>query len=363
MKETRCICKVITPMFMTGADGRTPELRPSEFKGMMRFWWRAIKAEDKIDKLQKEEAKLFGGTGNGERKSKISIKVIYNSKELEEKFIGENIKNEFIKSKNYGLAYLFYSTFSLKARGEPVIRKYIKPDFPFQINFSSFDEKALKEALASFWLSVYLGGFGTRARRGGGNISIEKVEGNTFTIDFIPEGASTKGELWRWFVKNVNRVKETIPTGTLCRKYSNLKEAFVFILDCKPYWTEALNFIGNEYKSFREKKKSDVWRTPAFGMPVMHRRFRKFRERFVPYKGNRRLSERRSSPLIFKVIKAENLYFPIIVKLSGDIVYDGGIGREERQDKWSLISKRSIDDSILDEFLNSLKDKVEVKIE
>ncbi len=37
MREIKFVCKVITPMFMTGADGRTPELRPSEFKGMMYF--------------------------------------------------------------------------------------------------------------------------------------------------------------------------------------------------------------------------------------------------------------------------------------------------------------------------------------
>jgi len=362
MKETKFVCKVITPMFMGGADSRTPELRPSEFKGMMRFWWRAIKAEDNIEKLRKEEVKLFGGTGEREGKSRVNIRLVYNLKELEEKFIGENIKNEFIKTQNYGLAYLLYSTFSLKARGKPIIREYIKPDFSFQINFSSFDEKVLKQTLASFWLSVHLGGFGTRARRGGGNISIEKVEGNTFAIDFIPKGLRTKTELKRWFIKNVNRIKEIIPMGVRCRKYSNLKEASIFIFDCKTNWVEALNFIGNEYKSFREKKRN-VWRTPAFGMPVMHRGFRmhrRFRERFVPYKGNRRLSERRSSPLIFKIIKAESLYFPIIVKVSGDIVYHGRIGREVGQ---NLKELRSVDDSILDEFLNSLKNKVEVKIE
>lgn len=48
---------------MAGADGRTPELGPSEFKGMMRFWWRAVKAEDDIAKLKKEENGIFGGTG------------------------------------------------------------------------------------------------------------------------------------------------------------------------------------------------------------------------------------------------------------------------------------------------------------
>ena len=35
-------CESVTPMFMYGADGKTPELRPASVKGVMRFWWRAI---------------------------------------------------------------------------------------------------------------------------------------------------------------------------------------------------------------------------------------------------------------------------------------------------------------------------------
>jgi len=363
MNEIKFVCKVITPMFMAGADGRVPELRPSEFKGMIRFWWRAIKAEDNIDKLRKEEAKLFGGTGKGEGKSKVGIRLLWDQTKFE-KNIGNNVKKKFIMQ-NDGLSYLLYSTFSLKAKGEPIIRKYIKPEFSFQISFSSFNEKDLSQTLASFWLSVYLGGFGTRARRGGGNLSIEKADGNSFTIEFTPKELKTKEELKKWVGKNINKIKEMIPMGTGCRKYSNLKGASVFIFDPKNNWINALNFLGEEFRKFREQKKSDIiWRTPAFGMPVMHNRFKK---RFVPYKGDERLSDRRSSPLIFKVIKAESLYFPVIVKLSGDIVYGGKVAKEQKQDnKWKFAFQKDIKDingSILDEFLGSLKNKEEVKIE
>ncbi|MGC8872690.1 MAG: type III-B CRISPR module RAMP protein Cmr1, partial [Caldimicrobium sp.] len=73
MKKVILKCKIITPMFMAGADRSNPELRPSEFKGMMRFWWRAIRAESDIEKLKKEEAEIFGGTGEKEGKSKVRI--------------------------------------------------------------------------------------------------------------------------------------------------------------------------------------------------------------------------------------------------------------------------------------------------
>ncbi|MEO0284585.1 MAG: type III-B CRISPR module RAMP protein Cmr1, partial [candidate division WOR-3 bacterium] len=92
-------CRVITPMFMAGGDGRTPELRPSEFKGMMRWWWRAIRAEEDIKKLREEECKIFGGTGEGMGKSKIKITV-----RPERISYGDNVRDEIM---NYeGLKYL-----------------------------------------------------------------------------------------------------------------------------------------------------------------------------------------------------------------------------------------------------------------
>jgi len=49
--------ETITPLFMAGADGITPELRPPSFKGMMRFWWRAMRADNDWKQLAKDEAK------------------------------------------------------------------------------------------------------------------------------------------------------------------------------------------------------------------------------------------------------------------------------------------------------------------
>jgi CRISPR-associated protein Cmr1 len=45
MEKITFECEIITPMFMYGGDGKTLELRPSEFKGMLRFWWRALHPE------------------------------------------------------------------------------------------------------------------------------------------------------------------------------------------------------------------------------------------------------------------------------------------------------------------------------
>lgn len=68
-------CETITPMFMAGADGKTPELRPPSIKGAMRFWWRAMNGHLGLDELRKQEAAIFGGTGENVGKSFFNLRV------------------------------------------------------------------------------------------------------------------------------------------------------------------------------------------------------------------------------------------------------------------------------------------------
>ena len=82
-------CETITPMFMYGADGKTPELRPASIKGVMRFWWRAIHGHLKLKDLKEQEGEIFGDT---DKKSSFSIKI------SKYKGIPQKFKIEFIKS-------------------------------------------------------------------------------------------------------------------------------------------------------------------------------------------------------------------------------------------------------------------------
>jgi CRISPR/Cas system CMR-associated protein Cmr1 (group 7 of RAMP superfamily) len=100
----------------------------------------------------------------------------------------------------------------------------------------------------------------------------------------------------------------------------------------------------------------------AFGMPIMHNGFK---VRMVPYKDGNRISERRASPLIVKVIKLNKLFFPIIIVLSGEIAPQGTVGKEEKNNKqWSKAGENNIKQvnySKVYEFLDLLnKDKPEI---
>ncbi|NER00596.1 MAG: type III-B CRISPR module RAMP protein Cmr1, partial [Cyanothece sp. SIO2G6] len=67
METLTFTCKIITPMFLAGADGKTPELRSASIKGAMRFWWRAVnghvglESQIKREKSDKKETLISAG--------------------------------------------------------------------------------------------------------------------------------------------------------------------------------------------------------------------------------------------------------------------------------------------------------------
>ena len=172
-------CEVITPMFLAGADGQTPELRAPSIKGAMRFWWRAMNGhlvEEKNGKwdystLKKEEGKIFGDT-----KKRSSFNIVVEEVSLMEEF---EFDTEFSKE-------IQYFQYSLVHHNE---RKGIKPGFRFSIQISAFKYEVLKEVVYILWILSHYGGLGTRVRRGAGAFSIEaeydkdRLEG----LDFLDE--------------------------------------------------------------------------------------------------------------------------------------------------------------------------------
>ncbi len=253
--------------------------------------------------------------------------------------------------KDAGLGYLLYSTV-LPGRE----KSFIKESSTFKLNLLSIDEVSFNQALASLWLAIYLGGLGTRARRGGGNIAVKEIPDDNFTeVNFIPRGKNKK-ELKNWFVENLKKIKEIIPSGST-NKYTNLSKGKILIFDAKNDWKGVLNFLGEEFKNFRTGK--DIFEMGSFGMPVMHNHFTM---RLVPYNDkNERISDRFSSPLIFKVIKSEGLYFPMIVRLNCTIEY---VGKERKErEKWKLVDSSSIkpaNDAIIEDFIKRVSNQAEV---
>jgi len=353
VKKILLTCETVTPMFMYGADGKTPELRPSEFKGMMRFWWRAAKGEDNIEKLKNDEVQIFGGVGNSGQKSKMNLRVIFDKKSLHDNIrydlrtdpeLKSNQAGNSFNSKYPGISYLLYSTI-LEGKKTSYVKKYIKDGFSFSVLITSFDQNTYEQVVASFWLAVYLCGFGTRSRRGAGNITINNVAGDEIAgVSFVPK-VEDADHLDEWFKSNLESIRLIFNSGRTS-KYSTLAGSQLLIFNQMETWFEALEHTGGIFADFRRKNRSMLWESAAFGMPIIHRRSR---VKMVPCSTHGKLSDRFSSPVIFKVIKSQNLFFPLVLKLNVNM---DEIGKEEGHD---VCEVRKADMSKVNEFLDLIK--------
>jgi CRISPR-associated protein Cmr1 len=152
-------CEVITPMFLAGADGVTPELRPASIKGALRFWWRAMNGHLSLEQLKKSEGEIFGGTEDGMGRSKIIIRIDEHEKTED----GLKVNND-----------------ALLVPHKPFMKaKAFAPKQEFKIILGLTKEvngMTIEKLADLFWLTCTLGGFGKRTRRGMGSVTIKSYK-------------------------------------------------------------------------------------------------------------------------------------------------------------------------------------------
>ena len=75
--EIEATYRVVTPMFCGGAEPEThAELRLSSFKGVLRFWWRALawsRLGGDLGRIKQHEDALFGSADGGQ--SSVSMRL------------------------------------------------------------------------------------------------------------------------------------------------------------------------------------------------------------------------------------------------------------------------------------------------
>ncbi len=142
-------CETITPMFLSGADGTTPELRAPSIKGALRFWWRAMNGHLSLSELKKQEGEIFGDNNN---RSKFTL---------------------FIKEVNL----IPDNAAPTPHRGYTM--PCIKEGSTFEVILNIPVETKqwnIEKCKALFELTCILGDFGKRARRGMGSVHITNCE-------------------------------------------------------------------------------------------------------------------------------------------------------------------------------------------
>ncbi len=257
--------KVLTPMFMGGADPEgDPELRAASIRGAMRFWFRAIAGAITNDprEIYRLESEVFGNT---DKKSRVVVRVL---KQPSVKSSGETISLKSVGYIGYGL----------RGMGGKPDRKYLDGEGEFEVNFPV---KYKRHIGYIFWFIQNVGGLGARSRKGFGSVRIETDEPEIKNILSLPVDEVLEkekitlhiGELW-----NRDIIKET--TSNFPSLSPELFEYELVKTQLK-YVDAVLKWINKNYNTLRKNN------------------LEKYERKFLGFGGK----NRRSSPLFIRPIK------------------------------------------------------------
>lgn len=161
MEKITFECEVITPMFLAGADGVTPELRAPSIKGALRFWWRALNGDLGLEELKRREGILFGDTG---KRSQVIVRVLKQpeSTRKNEELLPHKSQHNHRSPRE---CYPEDETFSVQ----------IMMPLSIRLNEGLFFTSEMMKSL--FLVASYLGGLGKRSRRGCGSFKVTSING------------------------------------------------------------------------------------------------------------------------------------------------------------------------------------------
>ena len=175
-------CEVLTPMFLAGADGMTPELRPSSIKSAIRFWWRAFNFYPSYEKMLEKETSLFGGIRGEENKglkSPFQIKVIPGKIKYGNKEDYSRPLSKRFKTKLQPMQAINFLAFGIRMGDKQIERDYISAGSTFRIEIkfrANTSEGAFKEIKQAVQRWLFIGNLGSKARNGYGALHCRNME-------------------------------------------------------------------------------------------------------------------------------------------------------------------------------------------
>ncbi len=398
MKKVSITLETVTPLFLSGNDQNAVELRAASIRGQLRYWYRALLGGlgvTRPDRLHELESQVFG---KEERGSPVLVRV----KDI--RWAGGRIKQNSELDLGYdrtkketrrpGLTYLLYST-QLGGNERP----YADVGTTFTLEFSSFNKDAdrvLKLAACALWCWTHLGGIGTRARRGGGDVQVKEVRGGegilaglpNFTMAGVSSPEALKGHLEnglkevRDLVARLNSLATKAPSGSVDFPILHPDYADIWIIQST--WSNALGAmeqVGKQFQQFRHKRNPDypsvlddylkagrspTLQRPAFGLPLQ------FRYRSAP--GKQAMVEtqhftRRASPLLFRFVKLEGgeialvlIYFKASFLPSGEKlrIKDQSKGAKQRPQLFAPPTA-ALQQSLIEQFRDQFGGRLDVR--
>ena len=177
---------VTTPLFGRGSDDQRPELRLPSFKGVLRFWWRALawsRLQGDLAAIQREEDLLFGSAGGGQSRLHMRLAV---PADLAKVALGEILKvprgnrtvGEGARYLGYGVMEAFASRNRRTEAGQ-LTRACLAAPFEFEARMrlreqglSQEQGQSVRDALIALGT---LGSMGSKSRKGYGSLSLRSL--------------------------------------------------------------------------------------------------------------------------------------------------------------------------------------------
>jgi CRISPR-associated protein Cmr1 len=204
-------CKVLTPMFLGGANNQQAHLSAAPFKAALRYWWRVSGVHDTEDpkSLFEQESSFFGAANQEFGKSPVQVRIGAEMppQPSQDAFkytatVGEG------KTSVPALLYLANIGLLKRSRGELAAeRPYFPVDSSFQVHLS-FPSNLLEQLMPALSCFQQLGSVGGRSRNAWGSLEVTpssslgktpvpKAWEHLMRQDF-PTGLGTDGRLLCW---------------------------------------------------------------------------------------------------------------------------------------------------------------------
>ena len=340
MGESRSLTvtlETVTPVFLGGADPRGAlELRAPAFRGVMRYWLRALVGVDNEQTMRKHEEHLFGVGGDEAAASAVSLRLSLPPNLPQQPY------TELTKGR-VGTGYLWFAARATKHEQE---RHAIMPTsftLTLAVRRSKEPERDLEQVAAVLWVLTRLGGIGARSRRFAGGVQVANVQSAHNSQSFVsrlPVRATSPRELADDIAEGIRAARRIFAIQQLAVPAPDQFDVLhpdrcqIFVLEQDfESWQDAVENIGYVYRSFRALRQPDypVVKTAmtsgndlqgtveraAFGLPIPFF-YRSLNNRTATLQAAVRQGnniskiDRRASPLWMRAVKLSNGKYAVV---------------------------------------------------
>jgi len=262
MKKLHAIYQISSPMFLGNQEGICADtIRPSSFKGVLRFWWRALNwskcwvekhknQSEALKLLHQREGKLFGLDADQGGQGLFLLSLTHDAKNAQTLSYKE-------VSKKYG-SFLSYGMGGNPRNQAQPPREAIKPEQTFEVTLLAkpqATEQEIQSVQDAMTLMGLLGSLGAKARKGFGSLTLQSVNNQPFIIQDLQDFQKKLNQLLTAYP--IQKV-DLLPPFTAFSQHSKLIKKASSVIE-----------VNNDYREFLSAHENDRFKK-YFGQPRKH---------------------------------------------------------------------------------------------